>query len=455
MATFYKPAGNKRLLNQTLELSIERLNHDAVAVARYQKKAIFVDGALPNERVKVKVVEQNSKFIKAKLIAITQASDERENVACRHFSMCGGCNLQHLNYLKQLEFKQQKVTELFARAGISANLPWLEPITTEPYGYRRKVRIGAQYNKHGEAIVGFRQKKSNALVSIDTCPVMTSNISQLFPQLKLLIDKLAAHQSVGHIEVIESNKISLVIRQLVNMPDSDKSLWLNFAKQHDYQLFIDNGKTISAFSSISEEPVINNYPLDYDLDNEIKIYFSPEDFIQVNHEVNKKMVSQALNWLSLSANDKVLDLFCGLGNFTLPIAKQVDKVVGVEGVLDMVEKADYNAKQNHINNAVFFHADLNTDWRKSKWFHQTQAYFQQPFNVLVLDPARAGALEAIANIQPFKLDKILYISCEPASLARDSAVLMAQGYHMVKIALLDMFAQTKHVETMVLFEPQQ
>lgn len=448
MVTFYKPAKKQNLLDKSLELTILRLDQNGCGVAEYQKRAIFVENALPGEKVTAKVIEQNSKFIKAKLVSLKKESLERVKPQCRHFQQCGGCNFQHLSNLSQIEFKQKKVEQLFSRSSISFPLPWQKPIIENDYQYRRKARIGVQYNKHGEAIVGFRLSQSNHLINVQHCPVLVPEISDICIELKKRLDTLSAHKSVGHIEVIAANKVCIVIRQLFTMPEADTAIWKEAENHNNWQVFIDNGNTINKLSDLPETSIENSteHNLFYQLADRTQINFSANDFIQVNHQVNKLMVEQAITWLSLSLKDNVLDLFCGLGNFSLPIARQVSSVTGVEGVQSMVDKAQANAQLNKLDNCHFFQADLNSHWHESTWKKKF-------FNKIVLDPARAGAEKACEQIQHYKAEKIVYISCDPSSLARDTAILIKQGYKVEKIALIDMFSQTKHIETMVLFVP--
>ena len=444
MVTFYKPPKKQSLLNKTLALNVSRLDHNGCGVAQYQKQSVFIEQALPGEKVSVKVIEQSSKYIKAKLLAITSKSEDRVQVPCRYFSQCGGCNLQHLDYPAQLSFKQQKVSQLLSRANIDISaLPWQTNITSDFYHYRRKARIGVQYNKHGEAIVGFRQNSSNNLINIQHCQVLNENIADIFVPLKKVLDTLTGHKSVGHIEVISADRVCVVVRQLIKLPAEDKALWLAAAQEHQWQVIIDDGKTLQPLSNEDA-----SLALTYSLLDDSEIRFSPNDFIQVNHKINQLMVQQAINWLELTNTDQVLDLFCGLGNFSLPIAKQVSSVTGVEGVTAMVDKAGENASLNKLNNCHFYHADLNSDWQDAPWL-ATQ------YNKIVLDPARAGAEQAVEQISQFKAEKVLYISCDPSSLARDTALMIKQGYKIEKIALMDMFSQTKHIETMVLFVPSK
>jgi 23S rRNA (uracil1939-C5)-methyltransferase len=339
-------------------------------------------------------------------------------------------------YQQQLAYKQDKITQLFSRQTLNDNLPWQPPIVSEPWHYRRKARIGVQYNKRGEPIIGFRQRESSHLTEIKSCPVLVEAFTDIFVELKAVLTKVSGKNAVGHVEVISANEKVVVVRQLVNITMADKKHWESFAHKNGWLVYFDDGKNVL--------PLLENKALNYALTDTIDIGFTVHDFIQVNHLVNQQMVEQAQAWLALDESDVVLDLFCGLGNFSLPIAQQVNSVVGIEGVESMVEKAQENALKNNLSNCHFYQADLNSDW-------QNQSWVKQKYTKVLLDPARAGGYQALVQLLTFKVDKILYVSCDPASLARDAKLLIEHGYKIEKIALMDMFSQTKHVETMVMF----
>jgi 23S rRNA (uracil1939-C5)-methyltransferase len=436
VANFYTPKTKKQQINHDIRLHIDRLDINGVGVGLYRNKPVFVENTLPDEIVSVRVIEQKNKYSRAKLLAIESASDKRVRAKCLHSSQCGGCDLQHLTFSAHVEVKKNKVNELFARNGITSLLPWQMAIVSEPWHYRRKARIGVQYDKIGDATIGFRQKATNKLVQIKQCTVLVEPLAAIFVQLKSVLASLSGKKAIGHIEVVATEQITLAIRQLVPLSIADKSLWLAAAEQHQWQIFIDDGAQVFPLHQVK--------PLQYCINNNIQLTFKIDHFIQVNHHVNKLMVEQALDWLSITNKDNVLDLFCGLGNFSLPMAQRVNKVVGVEGVNNMVLQADDNARANSIKNCRFYQADLNSDW-------QTQEWAKQSFDKVLLDPARAGAYQALEQVIALSIKQVLYVSCDPTSLAKDSALLLRKGYKITKIGLIDMFAQTKHVETMVLF----
>jgi len=435
MANFYQANKKKQIVGQTFDVKVERLDLNGNGVARLNNKPVFIEQALPQENVKVKITEQKSKYLRGKIIEIAAVSEDRVSPVCKHYRLCGGCDLQHLSFFEHMDFKQKKVADLFQRNQINQSLPWQESIVSTPWHYRRKARLGVQYDKQGHVTLGFRQKGTNQLTAIKQCHVLVDNISSIFIPLKKVLDQLVS-RSIGHIEVIDTDIITLVIRQLKKLNDSDKALWRSAEITHQWQVLIDDGEQVTA---LTEEK-----PLKYKLLNDLELTFNSQDFIQINHQVNQQMVKQAMDWLSLATTDVVLDLFCGLGNFSLSLAQRVKQVIGIEGVQTMVDRASKNASNNKLDNCQFHQADLNADWL-------SQAWASTPFNKVLLDPARAGALEALEQLARFEIPCLLYVSCEPSTLSRDAKYLIDKGYKIEKIALIEMFSQTKHVETMVLF----
>jgi 23S rRNA (uracil1939-C5)-methyltransferase len=438
MANFFKATAKKQQLGQEVKIKITRLDINGCGVGQYNKKPIFIDGTLPDEIVQVKVIEQKNKYSRGKLIEVLSPSSQRVEAKCQHFLTCGGCDLQHQAPAAQLDYKQQKVSDLFSRSNNAQPLPWQAPILSQSWHYRRKARIGVQYDKTGQATIGFRQRGSNNLINIKNCPVLIQPLNNIFSPLKVLLKKLSGTNAIGHIEVIATEKVTVVVRQLEKLTQKDKRLWQAFSDDLSVDISFDSGKKITPLDETTSAK------LEYVLDDNINIAFSSDNFIQVNHAVNKAMITQAIQWLNLNDQDVVLDLFCGLGNFSLPIAKNVEKVVGIEGVDLMVTNAHKNALQNGLDNCEFYQADLNSDWQDEVWANKK-------YTKLLLDPARAGAYQALLQLAHLNIEMVLYVSCDPATLAKDSELLLSQGYRIEKMSLMDMFSQTKHIETMVLF----
>lgn len=442
MAKIFKAAKGSSLIGKTIKVGIDRLDINGIGVGKYQKHSVFIANTLIGEQVTAKVTEQNSKHVKAKALKVNQVSLDRIKPICEHYYQCGGCDIQHLSHQAQLHFKQQKVTELFARQELE-ELSWQPPVFGDVTQYRRKARIGVQYNKLGQHLLGFRMRESNTLTVIKSCPVLTANLTDVFEQLNGVLSQAKQPHAVGHIEVIDADKVTLIIRQLKPMTADVLGLWHSLSQKQSWRILIDDGNQIVNLES--DQEMLSYFLQVSNISSELTINFTPDSFIQVNQKVNQLMVDQAIDWLALSANDVVLDLFCGLGNFSLPIAKQVSHVTGVEGVADMVTLATKNAQSNSISNCDFYQLDLNSNWQQQQWS-------KQPFNKVLLDPARAGAYEACKQLLAFKATHILYVSCDPSTLAKDAKLIVEHGYRLKKIALIDMFTHTKHVETMVLFE---
>tara|TARA_B110000467_G_C18313552_1_gene479857 strand:- start:187 stop:1593 length:1407 start_codon:yes stop_codon:yes gene_type:complete len=464
MANFFQASNNKKTSKALLTIEVTRLDHNGCGVGRLQNKPVFVQGALPGETVEAKIFEQKNKYTRAKLLNIRKPNINRVVPKCQHFGVCGGCDLQMLAFEEQLPFKQQNVSDFFSRSLPSQSLPWQEPIISQPWHYRRKARLGVQFNKNAEATIGFRQKSTNHLTAIKSCSVLVEPLSDVFTHLKTILAKLTVKAAIGHIEVIyadivnSTDHIVLVVRQLKALNDHDITLWRQHALQHHWQVMIDDGVKQCSLSdigstsklSVKEKPDCLSYALAHPKKStdkaaeDIFIHFSSNDFIQINHEVNLAMIQKSISWLEVKHTDNILDLFCGLGNFSLALATLAKKITGVEGVQVMADKAKLNAEKNNIDNCHFYQADLNDDWLELSWA-------KQDFDKVLLDPARAGAEKAVQQIAKLKIPMILYVSCDPATLARDSAVLVSYGYQLDKISLIDMFSQTKHIETMVLF----
>lgn len=442
MAQFFKASPKNNIKSRILKnVLIEKLDHQGRGMFFYQNKPTFIDGALTGEMLDVQITESKKRYNKGKISKIIQASEHRILPICPHFNECGGCHLQHTTAEHQVDIKMQGLKSLFSRFAKKIATQLEAPIISEPWGYRRSARFGLQFNrKTKKVMMGLRRALSNDLIDQQVCPVLRPALEKLISPLKLLLNSLQSKADLGHIELIESDQGPVVLlRHLSALPKSDLQLIKLFCEQHQVNFFSQPSKKEYICLSGQQD-------LSYQLPEwQCTLNFSATDFLQVNESVNKKMVKQALTWLALTKQDKVLDLFCGLGNFTLPIARQVESVVGVEGVQEMVDRATHNAQANLISNADFYQADLSAEHlSKQPWANES-------FNKVLLDPARAGAFEAMSFIIALKPSHILYVSCDPVTLARDSELLLNKGYQLDKLGLLDMFPQTGHMESMALF----
>ncbi|MFT6928320.1 MAG: 23S rRNA (uracil1939-C5)-methyltransferase [Psychromonas sp.] len=442
MAQFFKAAPTNSIKNHILKnIKVEKLDHRGRGLAYFQKKPLFIDGALAGELLEVQIIETKKRYSKAKIKKIIKASELRITAACPHYQECGGCDLQHLSQQSQIQIKADGLLSLFKRFAKQVPQQLEEPITDKAWGYRRTARFGLQFDKKNKHLkMGFRRAQSNDLIDQKVCPVLLPALECLLAPLKILLNSLQCKADLGHVELLYSDQGAVILlRHMKSLSEPDLKLITAFSDQHKVNFF---GQP----SSNQSVCLAGKAHLSYRLPEwDCSLSFTPTDFLQVNTTINEKMVSQALQWLALEKTDRVLDLFCGLGNFTLPIARQVESVVGVEGVQKMVDRAAENAQLNNLHNAEFYQADLSDENIIQ------QEWAKQSFNKVLLDPARAGALDCLAFIAQKKPSHILYVSCDPLTLARDSQLLLDKGYKLEKLGLLDMFPQTAHMEAMALF----
>jgi len=436
MARFFQPKKKTQLNTKHQSLTIEKLDHHGAGMAYQNKKPIFIEGALPGEQVLAQLTESKSKFSRANLIKVQKPSEQRIEPFCAYYHECGGCNIQHLGIEAQQEYKQQTLAQLMSKfAGQRIALE--APIVGEPTGYRRRARVSLKLNKKTRQLeFGFRKKQSKDIVTVTHCPVLDKDLDVLLAPLHELLSGFANQENLGHVELVKGyNTKVIVLRHLKALNEADQQALTRFAESHQTTLYL-MPESDQLHRVVGESA---NYT-----EAGVTIPFEPNNFIQVNQKVNQSMVSQALGWLELSDEDRVLDLFCGLGNFSLPMAKQAQNVIGVEGVDTMVDKASDNASVNGISNATFYQANLEQDFSGQLWA-------QEKFDKILLDPARAGASGIIEHISQLGASRVVYVSCNPATLARDSQSLLNQGYKLQKLGMLDMFPHTSHLESMALF----
>ncbi|QIG07017.1 23S rRNA (uracil(1939)-C(5))-methyltransferase RlmD [Proteus sp. ZN5] len=438
MVQFYSP--KKRSVKKqatTLEVTASALDANGQGIAHAEGKTIFVKGLLPQETARIRLTEEKRQFAKGEVIKRLTTSEQRITPHCEYYERCGGCQQQHVPIALQRTTKAGVLSHLIKReTGVVISA---EPVIAgAEYGYRRRARLGLRYQPEKGLVMGFRQERSNDLVMIKKCPVLKPQLNDLLSPLWECLKQLASVRDLGHVEMVLADNGPLVIlRHLSPLPESDKQSLRDFSQTHQVTMYLagDNSE-IARLTSIEKEPF-------YQIEG-LNLRFAPTDFIQVNDEINPNMVAQAIEWLDLSPEDRVLDLFCGMGNFTLPIAKRVSEVVGIEGVPALVEMAKKNAELNQLGNAHFWHADLSADFSAMSWS-------KEGFNKVLLDPARAGALEVMSHIVKLSAEKIVYVSCNPTTLARDSKILLDSGYQLTSLKMLDMFPQTGHLESMALF----
>jgi 23S rRNA (uracil1939-C5)-methyltransferase len=425
---------------------IESITHEGHGVAHVDGKAVFIEGALPGETVLYRTLNRGKTYDLGRMIEIVTASPDRVTPRCQYFGVCGGCSLQHLRPEAQLPAKQQILRDNLTRIGKVEPESWLPALTGLHWGYRRKARLGVRVvQKKGGVVIGFREKRSSYLAALASCEVLHPRVSALLPALRNLVAGLSTPNRVPQVEVaVGDNATAFVFRHLVPLTADDAARLADFGRQRDIQIFCQPGRPDQLLPVWPENPA----PLVYRLpDANVELEFAPADFIQVNAELNQRMVTRALELLDPQPSEAVLDLFCGLGNFTLPLARRAGRVLGIEADAALIEKAQRNAQRNQLPNAEFHLADLYSPDTPDPWGPER-------FDKWLLDPPRTGAVEMVKRL-PVQGGprRILYVSCNPGTLARDSEILVhTKGYRLAAAGIMDMFPQTNHVEAMALFE---
>ncbi len=409
-------------------------------------KTVFVDGALTGETIMFQRRKRRRKFDEADLIEVLEASPDRVTPKCSHFLNCGGCKWQHLDASNQIGIKQESLLQAFERIGGVSPKTVMPPLTGEPWGYRRRARFGAKFvDGKGRALVGFRERLKPFIADMDSCETVDPKLSVLLPKLQELVASMDMARRMPQVEAsVGEASTSLVFRVLDEPSAGDMQKLAAFGEAEDVVVLLQRKGPDTIVDLKTGKPPENLFFTIPDFD--IRIEFGPVDFIQVNHEINLKMIQQAVDWLQPKPDDTVLDLFSGLGNFSLPLARVTQKVTGVEGELRSVQGAKANAALNGIENTEFFTADLFEPELQQPWMKQN-------YDIVLLDPPRAGAAEIMPVLKKINAPRVLYISCHPGTLARDSRTLVEElGYKLVQAGVIDMFPQTGHVESMALFE---
>jgi 23S rRNA (uracil1939-C5)-methyltransferase len=421
---------------------VDALSHDGRGIAHIEGKTVFLDGGLPGETVSFIYNKRRTKFDEGTVLTVTQGSPDREVPKCVYFGTCGGCALQHLRPLAQIQHKQSVLIEQLRHFGQVVPETVLEPLESVSMGYRRKARLGVRFvTKKNKVLIGFREKRSHFLLDMDTCEVLDPKISQIIPALKLFIATLEALKSIPQIEVaVGDTEAALVFRHMEPLSESDKAKFIAFGMEHDLHIYLQSAG-IDSIQAIYPKAVNR---LSYQLPAfGLTFLFHPTDFTQVNFDINKKMVSRAIALLALKSTDRVLDLFCGLGNFTLAMATLAKEVVGVEGSEYLCKRAEDNALHNKLTNVKFYAADL--------YKLEEAPWTQEHYDAVLIDPPRTGALPVMDLISQLGVSKVVYVSCNPATLARDVGVLVHQhGFRLMTSGVMDMFPHTTHVESIAL-----
>jgi 23S rRNA (uracil1939-C5)-methyltransferase len=444
---FGRPKKSK--VKQTeLLLQIDNLSLEGRGVAKHLGKTIFVEGAIPQEQVNVKITKRHKSFDEACVVSIESASSQRITAQCDHFGHCGGCQLQHIAPQAQLDYKQQAVLSLLEHNAKTTPVQIDSPLISDSFYYRRSARIGVnRLTQSNASIVGFRRKNSSKLLQVSHCIVLPKNLEPLFDQLRECLEKIDNAKSITHIEYLQGDTYgALTFRAKADLAKNSRILLINLLQPFQLIGYI---RYDHALVPLDEGYQVKQTDLSYKV-NDLQLCFKPGDFLQVNAQINQQMIDRAVHWLTLSNQDCILDLFSGLGNFSLPIARQVKSLIAVEGSEEMVKRASDNAQLNQIDNCQFYRADLSKNNNQAAWLKQS-------INKIIIDPPRSGASELIKQLFQSQLEAtalithILYVACDPSSLARDSKLLKECGYKMDKFCVMDMFPNTTHIESMALF----
>lgn len=436
MALFYSDKFAKKATKSTArhQFHIQGLDYQGYGIAKLNGKTWFVENALPDEVAEARVSEEKRQYGKAQAVKILQKSTNRQQPSCPLYQQCGGCQMQHIALDLQRSAKQQALVQRLQKLQ-SSPITISPMITGEPSHYRRRAKLHLHW-QNNQLALGFRQAQSQQIINVTACEVLEPELCALLPKLHQLLNRWKGKKQLGHIELVKAdNGVALLLRHIGEVLAQDRHNLLEFAEAENLMLFVMLDKEqIEQWRG--EQPY-------YQL-NGLKLYFSIRDFIQVNAKLNEKMVEKALEWLELTSQDRILDLFCGMGNFTLPIAQYAQAVVGIEGVMPMVEQAKFNAKYNQLKNVMFYQTDLDQPFIDKAWA-------KEKFNKVLLDPARNGAYFALDHLCQLEPERIVYVSCNPATLVRDAEKLIAEGYQLQQCAMIDMFPHTGHLESISLF----
>jgi 23S rRNA (uracil1939-C5)-methyltransferase len=422
---------------------IESLSHDGRGITHINDKVVFIDGALAGEKISFKYIATHRNFDEGRVDEVLEPSADRADPCCQFHAICGGCSMQHMLPEKQILSKQDILINLLSRTGQVETRHILKPLVSDYWGYRSKARLGVRFvTKKQRLLVGFREKHSPFLADMNRCEVLDPRVGHKIDVIAACIQGLQAYNKIAQIEVaITEEVVALVFRNLVELDTDDRQRLIELGREHDFHIYLQPGGPDSVYLLHPDTSVLSYHLPDFDL----TLRFLPTDFTQINAGINQQMIRQALDLLELNEDDQVLDLFCGLGNFSLPIATRAAHVVGIEGDEGLISRATENARLNDIDNAEFYMHDLTHDLADVPWA-------QRQYNKILIDPARPGALEVMQTVAEMAPDRIVYVSCNPATLARDAGELVNRfGYVLESAGVMDMFPHTAHVESMALF----
>ena len=427
---------------------IESLDYEGRGIAHADGKVIFIEGALTGERVTYSSYRKKTSFEIAKVGQIIKSSFMRVEPKCAHFGVCGGCSMQHMDERAQVAAKQRILEDNLWHIGRVKAETILPPIFGQAWGYRQRARLSVRHVlKKGKTLVGFREKQGGYVADMQHCEVLTPKIAKLLPLLGQMNEKFTVRDALPQIEVAVGEHVDvLVLRILQALTPADEVVIKQFADAHQVQFWLQTKgpETVVPFYPLDAPPLTYSLP-----EFGITMPFAPTEFTQVNADMNRVMVSRAMRLLDPQPGERIADLFCGLGNFTLPIARSGAQVVGIEGSIALVKRATQNAEFNGLT--------ANTEFREMNLFDIDEAALAQlgHFDKMLIDPPRDGAFELVKALGADAPQRIVYVSCNPATLARDAEVLVHQkGYQLKSAGVMNMFPHTSHVESIALFERQ-
>lgn len=428
------------------KVTIESLDQEGRGVAHFEGKVIFIEGALPGEVVSYTSYRKKPAFEQAQVATIYKSAPMRVQPKCKHFGVCGGCSMQHLDARAQVAVKQRILEDGLWHIGKVKAETIMPAIYGQTWGYRERARISVKHViKKGKTLVGFHEKRSSFVADMQSCEILAPKIARLLPLLAELVSSLSIRDRLPQIEVAVGEQVDALVLRVMDTPThADEALLRAFADQHDIQFWL---------QTKGPETIVPFYPLDapalsYSLPEfNITMPFAPSEFTQVNSALNRVMISRAMRLLNPQPGERIADLFCGLGNFTLPIARSGAQVVGIEGSDALVKRAQQNADHNGLAG--------NTSFIAMNLFEMTEESFAKlgHFDKLLIDPPRDGAFELVKSLGGDNAPRlIVYVSCNPATLARDAAELVQRGYVLKAAGVMNMFPHTSHVESIAVFE---
>ncbi len=434
--------GKDKKRGKFFDLEIMGLSHEGRGIGKKNGKTVFVDGALPGETVTAKLIRKRSKFDLAQLQDILVSSRRRVSPECKHFGVCGGCSLQHMSEGDQLDYKEKVLVELLEHHSNLVPEIIFRPISGDQWGYRQKARLGVKCVKgKGGVVIGFREKFKGYITDSEECKVLDPRVGKKIILLRMLLQSLSVSDQVPQLEVATTkDSVAIVIRHLSPLSPSDYNILRSFGRKHDINFYLQSDGLDSIFSL---EGVLDN--LSYEIEG-IQIGFSPTDFTQINSSVNKLMVAKVMSLLEVTEKDFILDLFCGIGNFSLPVAALGAKVKGVEIDAAMVARAKENALLNRIKNCSFESLNLQSA-------PDIESLDISRVNKILLDPPRSGCNEVLGEMNLKYVERVVYVSCNPMTFARDAAILnRLHNFELKEVGVLNMFPHTSHFECVGSFE---